>query len=135
MNLSLIYKKALPSLLILISLSACTTVPTQFGSHAAQLQLSQAFRHFLAHAPAGDSAFLPESPWGAQVTVYARQAYFAASGRTCRKLTIVHNAGMRRPGLVCRLPSGGWEEVRALRGVSSRLLNPNAGYTQSGDGS
>lgn len=134
--MNFIPKQALLSLLIVISLSACAVAPGSYPAPGApsQMQLPSAFRHFLTHAPAGTSAFLPESPWGTSVTVYAGQAYFAASGRRCRKLTIVHTAGMRRPGLVCRLPNGGWEEVRAFRGVSSTLLGPESVQINQGSG-
>lgn len=56
---------------------------------------------------------LSDSPWGSEATVYAHAPYYAASGRTCRELTI-ELKGARRPGLVCQLPREGWESVRVL---------------------
>lgn len=96
-----------------IGLSACTVLPSQHGESLQSGVFPAAFQQFLVQTPAGSRAVLAHSPWGSGVTVIAHDAYFAASGHTCRKLTIVQ-AGMRRPGLVCRLPDGRWQKVRAL---------------------
>ncbi|MDN5850799.1 MAG: hypothetical protein L0H63_14375 [Nitrococcus sp.] len=93
----------------LVGISACSTLPPSDPRSA----LPPALQSFLTSAPAGSSMLLAASLWGPEASVYAHARYYAASGRTCRELTI-EQAGMRRPGLVCRLPQGGWESVRVL---------------------
>lgn len=110
--------------LAVIGLSGCAVTPSFDDAEAART-LPGAFYEFLASAPAGASVFLTESPWGPRVTVIARRSYFAASGRTCRNLTIAQK-GMRRSALACRLPDGTWEKVRTLIG-GGELLSPAAG--------
>lgn len=104
----------------LAGVSACSSLPLSEPRSA----LPAAFQDFLADAAPGSRVVLAESPWGPEVTVYAHHAYYAASGRTCRRLTIMQS-GMRRPALVCRLPGGGWERVRALIRGGRSLLSPN----------
>lgn len=43
---------------------------------------------FLAQSSPGAVITLAESPWGAGVTIIGGAPYHAASGRTCRRLTI-----------------------------------------------
>ncbi|MDN5872411.1 MAG: hypothetical protein L0H73_17075 [Nitrococcus sp.] len=91
--------------------------------------LPAALQTFLARAPAGSSVVLAASPWGARASVYAHTPYYAASGRICRDLTI-EQAGRRRPGLVCRLPRGGWESARVLADDGRPVFAANTRQSQ-----
>ena len=69
---------------------------------------------FLTQAPAGAVLNVPESPWGNNVEVVADDAYLAASGRECRKLTVVAvDANNARSALVCKTPNG-WVNQRVV---------------------
>lgn len=104
--------------LVLTGLSACTMIPTK---HAGPVQpdnarLSAQFRHFLAQAPAGSSMVAaPTNPWWPGATVYAQKSYYAASGRTCRGLTVT-TTGPSQHALVCHFDDGSWRQARALGG-------------------
>src|SRR5699024_5461660 len=106
-----------------VGVSACSTLPPSETTRSA---LPAAFQDFLANAPAGSRMVLADSPWGVEATVYVHAPYYAASGRTCRELTI-ELASTRRPGLVCRLPRGGWESVRVLSHSGRPVFSLNLG--------
>ncbi|EAR21668.1 DVU3141 family protein [Nitrococcus mobilis] len=104
-----------------VGVSACVTLPPS----APRSALPAAFETFLASAPAGGRVVLADSPWGPEATVYAHAPYYAASGRTCRELTI-ELTSTRRPGLVCQLPHGAWESVRVLSHSGRPVFSLNA---------
>lgn len=120
-----------PLCLMMAGLSSCAVVPLPAG-RSGEPQLS-ALQQFYAQAPRGGRIFVKDSPWGGRVTVVAHESYYAASGRTCRKLTI-RQGGMRRPGLVCRLPDAGWEKVRALARDRRPVSSLHPAPLQRGEG-
>lgn len=71
---------------------------------------------FLNDANRGEAVRLAQSPWGPGVSVYPGQAYFAASGRTCRELTIQGN-GAERTALACKMLDGQWVTRRQITSV------------------
>jgi surface antigen len=75
----------------------------------------------LERAPTGSRYRLPQSPWGEGVAVELRDAYTAASGRMCRRVTI-DPAGASQPGLACRRADGHWQSVRVLHDHGRPIL-------------
>jgi hypothetical protein len=103
-------------LLAMMLFSGCSALPlaNHEGRGAAPNDaFPAAFQSMLADAPAGSLARLDASPWGPGVTVVLHDAYHAASGRICRRVT-VQSEGMSRPGLACQRRDGAWEPVRLL---------------------
>ncbi|MCG5499542.1 DVU3141 family protein [Ectothiorhodospira lacustris] len=107
--------------LCMATLTACNTLPT-VPTEGAWLSvngpdtptgLPSSLNSFLSEAPSGSSISLADSPWGGDVLIHADAAYFAASGRTCRSLS-VHGDHGQRQALVCRKSEDGWEKVRVL---------------------
>ncbi|GGB46311.1 hypothetical protein GCM10011502_19590 [Oceanisphaera marina] len=58
---------------------------------------------------------LATSPWGPNVQVMAEQAYFAASGRTCRQLQVSQPNGNTQQHIACQLKNGSWTISRDLQ--------------------
>jgi surface antigen len=110
------------------SLSGCAVLSAgeEEGAGAA---LPAAVQTFLEQAPAGGSAVFPHSPWGAAATVQVQAPYYAASGRTCRELTI-ESYGVRQPGLACRQAKGRWQQVRVLQHTGRPLLTQQSEQIQ-----
>lgn len=105
-------------LLVIVSalVSGCGAWPVVSENNprdAAQEHFPGAFQSMLSRAPPGSSTHLEQSPWGSDVRVMMHEPYHAASGRTCRDVT-VSSDGMRRPALVCERRDGTWEPVRLL---------------------
>lgn len=75
--------------------------------------LDENLNGFLAQAPAGAVVSLAESPWGANVEITADAPYFAASGRECRKLTILRANDSTRQVVACETPDG-WQSGRLV---------------------
>ena len=69
---------------------------------------------FLASAAASDVAEFVSTPWGENVLVQAGELYFSASGRYCRKLTVLNNSGNESLQLACEIRPGSWEPVRLV---------------------
>lgn len=72
---------------------------------------------FLEQAPAGGVLTLSVSPWGENVDIIADEAYFAASGRACRKLRIVSGYDTMQKALVCK-SANGWVKQRSVTQMS-----------------
>lgn len=120
--------------LIAASLSACASLPAANNEpvNAPRVALPAALQTFLEEAPAEGRAVFPHSPWGDSATILAHAPYDAASGRTCRELSI-ESGGVRQPGLACRLPNGSWQSVRVLHYIGRPLLTQQPG-PQPGQG-
>mgnify|MGYP003761193165 CR=1 FL=1 len=118
-----------------VTLSACATLPeahmASSGREAAATGLDPALQQFLSDAPAASVLALADSPWGANVIISVQEPYYAASGRICRALTVESGAGSW-PGLVCRLPDGGWQAVRVLHYQGRPLLSSAPERAESG---
>lgn len=80
--------------------------------------LDQDLAGFLTQSPAGGVTTLPESPWGRGVEVTAEAPYDAASGRVCRRLTLLSADSDVRQAVACET-SGGWEAQRLVTEVLS----------------
>lgn len=79
--------------------------------------LEPAFAAFLAQAPQGSILALAESPWGSQVEVTAGEAYLAASGRHCRKLSLMRVAAAQPESAIACQTAQGWEARRLVTQV------------------
>ena len=107
------------ALLVALIISGCATTPSPERGAAISLvgadnakTLPDDFANFLEEAHAGAIRELASSPWGEDVEVTAGPAYFAASGRVCRPLTITRGEEVQN-GLACRGESG-WVKQRLL---------------------
>ncbi|WP_181068144.1 DVU3141 family protein [Oceanisphaera arctica] len=84
-----------------------------------QKALSSDLNAYLSSTTNVSSISLTHSPWGSNVLVLAQQPYFAASGRTCRELTITSTTGTISYTIVCQVDHGSWNTVRPV----TRLLH------------
>jgi hypothetical protein len=125
---NLLRRKASPRrgalfLLLALAVSGCATVSD--GGPAAVAErpagLPESFQEHLDKLQSTAPIVLADSPWGTNVAVQVHAPYFAASGRTCRPLTI-EPSGERRPGLVCRQQGSEWKRVRVLHHEGRPLL-------------
>ena len=64
-------------------------------------------------APLSISEFA-STPWGKDVLLQAGESYFSASGRNCRKLTVLDIGGNESLQLACEIRGGSWESVRLV---------------------
>ncbi|WP_251978369.1 DVU3141 family protein [Salinicola avicenniae] len=75
---------------------------------------------FLDNAVVGSVATLPQSPWGANVSVHARERYFSASGRQCLHLDVTRNtapASLGNGEVACLVPGQGWYSQRLVTDI------------------
>lgn len=110
------------ALLMSVALSGCAA-HGQYADNTASLPMDNAtpagpqLTAFLDNAAPGSAATLASSPWGANVAVYARERYFAASGRQCVHLDITRTAGpssLDDGELACRVEGKGWYTQRLV---------------------
>ncbi|WP_232818187.1 DVU3141 family protein [Zobellella maritima] len=76
--------------------------------------------NYLSSAVTGGVASLKHSPWGSNVQVRAGAPYFAASGRTCRKLDVTLPSGDTQQHIVCRTGQNTWTPVRPVTHLLAR---------------
>ncbi|WP_162617872.1 DVU3141 family protein [Salinicola halophilus] len=72
---------------------------------------------FLDSAATGSATTLATSPLGANVAIYARERYFAASGRQCVHLELTRTAGpssLDDGALACRVAGNSWYTQRLV---------------------
>lgn len=74
---------------------------------------------FLNEANRGEAVRLAQSPWGPGVNVYSGQPYYAASGRTCRELTVQGNGG-ERAVIACKMADDQWVTRRQITTLQSQ---------------
>ena len=107
---------------LVVILTACGSVPTHHDgtswqpgdtTRSGEATLPDHLDTFLNEQPAGATVMLERSPWGRDVHVMAHAPYHAASGRTCRSLSVETGQGSE-PALVCQTGNGHWEAVRVL---------------------
>ncbi|ANB02759.1 DVU3141 family protein [Ectothiorhodospira sp. BSL-9] len=119
---------------LVVILTACGSVPTQHDNgswqpgdaRSGEPTLPERLDTFLNEQPAGATVMLEHSPWGRDVHVMAHAPYHAASGRTCRSLSVETRRGTE-PALVCQAGNGHWEEVRVLSHMGRAMpLQPAA---------
>jgi hypothetical protein len=87
------------------------TLPVSMDERA--VAVPDAVQDLLSREPAGARVRFSESPWGADLAAELDAIYVAASGRTCRRVTLV-SSDAPRPVLVCRGADGLWHNVRVL---------------------
>ncbi len=68
---------------------------------------------FLSQSPGGAVTTLAESPWGRDVEVVADEPYHAASGRKCRRLSVVSASTGPQQAVACETTQG-WETQRLV---------------------
>lgn len=116
-----VLRTAIGSLLALALLAGCATAPrttnedpgwASSDTDTSRTPLPEALHNAL-EGDGPDTVFLKESPWGSDIRVILHPPYAAASGRTCRRLTLEDGQG-RRPGLACESGDDSWESVRVL---------------------
>jgi hypothetical protein len=94
--------------------------PADTGSdQGIQRALSSDLNTYLSSTNNINSIYLAQSPWGSNVWVLAQQPYFAASGRTCRELTITSSTENISYAIVCQADQDSWNTVRPI----THLLN------------
>ena len=78
---------------------------------------------FLDSAAPGSVIAVSTSPWGSDVEVVAHERYFAASGRSCRELTVSNQRDLPSKELACRTSNDGkagegtWVTQRLVTGL------------------
>lgn len=108
--------KQVTGLALLILLSGCNTVAVNHSrplsselyeqpAPAAATPLDQ----LLNSAAPQRTALLADSPWGQQLEISTDAPYYAASGLTCRQLSV---GVAQQKALACRQPDGRWAPSR-----------------------
>jgi hypothetical protein len=69
---------------------------------------------FLASAAPFSISEFPSTPWGKNVLLRMGEPYFSASGRNCRKITVLDIEGNESLQLACEFRDGSWEPVRLV---------------------
>ncbi|GAA3712616.1 hypothetical protein GCM10022421_19910 [Oceanisphaera sediminis] len=111
-------KNLLLPLVVLSIISGCAS--QQQGTHGAQQAINNSeLNQYLSSATA-NAAVLASSPWGPKVQIMAGQPYFAASGRTCRKLQVSQPNGNTQHQIACKADTGNWTLTRPV----TQLLTP-----------
>ncbi|WP_353979017.1 DVU3141 family protein [Salinicola endophyticus] len=113
------------TLVLAAGLSGCAAPGGQPGaadtlSMADATPAGPALSAFLERAPDGAVTTLAASPWGGNVTVYARERYFAASGHECLRLDVSRGAVPAALGsgeVACRVAARGWYTQRLVTEV------------------
>lgn len=108
--------------LVLAGASGCATSSQQRLDTAASPMndaspVSGPLSTFLDSAATGSVTTLATSPWGANVSVHARERYFSASGRRCIRLDVTRNvapAGVPVGEVTCLVPGKGWYAQRLV---------------------
>ncbi|WP_088743904.1 DVU3141 family protein [Cobetia sp. QF-1] len=111
-----------------IIVSGCaTSYPMSTGNGSDNLSslsgaapLSADISAFLDTASIGGVMPVVSSPWGSNVEVVAGERYFAASGMTCRHLTISNDRDLPSNELACRTSDTGKAEQGTW--VTQRLV-------------
>jgi hypothetical protein len=108
----------------MLVVSGCAALPeSPAGPRSSELALPPAIQLLLEQEHGDARSWAERSPWGDGVILELHPSYSAASGRTCRRVTI-EPAGAGRSALVCREHDGQWVSVRVLHdGGRARLLD------------
>lgn len=114
------------ALALVTTLSGCAQMHTQHDSISGSVisggdqgtPVGASLSSFLNEANRGEAVRLAQSPWGPGVNVYSGQPYFAASGRTCRELTVQGNGG-ERAVVACKRADDQWVARRQITTVKS----------------
>jgi hypothetical protein len=116
------------------SISGCSLQhninPSPAGSapvRHSQQALPSELNAYLSSAANFSAKSLPLSPWGSNVLVMAQEPYFAASGRTCRELTITSSTEHISYAIVCQIEKGNWNTVRPITHVLNHRISPQHG--------
>jgi len=89
-------------------------LPEDANKVAMQPVMEKEISTFLASAAPLSTSGFASTPWGENVLVQVGESYFSASGRNCRKLTVLDNAGDEKLQLACEFRNGSWEPVRLV---------------------
>lgn len=108
--------------LALAAVSGCATSQQHGDSMAAMpmdgaTPVSGPLSSFLDSAAPGSVTTLASTPWGANVSIHARERYFSASGRRCLLLDVTRNtapAGLPVGEVTCLVPEKGWYAQRLV---------------------
>lgn len=115
------FNSAAVLMLLVLMVSGCAREMNGWPSHATtvthsptQTPLSNELSAFFETAAAGASTQATVSPWGEQVQITTAEIYDAASGRSCRRITVRSPMDVPQQGLVCRSQPQQWVKVRML---------------------
>ncbi|WP_110648381.1 DVU3141 family protein [Salinicola peritrichatus] len=106
-----------------VALAGCAVPARQQLGDTASVAMNDATRvgpqlaAFLDNATTGSVATLASTPWGANVSVHARERYFAASGRQCVRLDVTRNvapASLPSGEVACLVTGSGWYAQRLV---------------------
>ncbi|MHC9036399.1 DVU3141 family protein [Cobetia marina] len=114
-----------------LTITGCaTSYPESTGTGSANLanltgaaSLPANVSSFLDSAAPGSVIAVSTSPWGSDVEVVAHERYFAASGRSCRELTVSNQRDLPSKELACRTSNDGkagegtWVTQRLVTGL------------------
>ncbi|WP_110655856.1 DVU3141 family protein [Salinicola halimionae] len=108
--------------LAIVAVSGCATSQQRTGDTAAMpmngaTPVSGPLASFLDSAAPGSVTTMATSPWGANVSIHARERYFSASGRRCLLLDVTRNvapAGLPVGEVTCLVPDKGWYAQRLV---------------------
>jgi len=107
--------------LALVAVSGCATSQQRFDETAAPMNgatpINGPLAGFLDGAAPGSVATLASTPWGANVSVQARERYFSAGGRRCVLVDVTRNAapaGLPEGEVTCLVPEKGWYAQRLV---------------------
>ena len=111
--------KWITGLVVLTLLGGCNTLAQNSSQSSLEESISPPITsmateldRFLNTAAVQTSAVLTDTPWGKQLEVTADAPYYAASGLTCRQLSV---GEPQQKALVCQQPNGSW--------IPSRIFN------------
>lgn len=115
------------TLVLITALSGCAQMYAQHNNASGSviaggdqgIPVGASLSGFLNESHQGEVVRLSQSPWGPGVNVYSGQPYFAASGRTCRKLTIQGNGG-ERAAIACKMADDQWVTRRQIISAQSQ---------------
>lgn len=111
------------AVLLTAALSGCAASSYQHADDGAAVPMSGAtpvgasLSAFLDNAATGSVSTLAQTPWGPDVSVHARERYFAASGRRCMRLDVSRNrapASLPIGEIACLIPGKGWYSQRLV---------------------
>lgn len=115
------------ALALVATLSGCAQMYAQHDSTSGSVivggdqgtPVGASLSSFLNESHQGEVVRLSQSPWGPGVNVYSGQPYYAASGRTCRELTVQGNGG-ERAEIACKMVDDQWVTRRQITTLQSQ---------------
>lgn len=86
---------------------------------------------FTARAAPGEAAVVTSADGTSRLQVRVENEYHAASGRTCRRLTLADEGGRPNPRVACRDQLGAWRLLPLLRNRDLPAVQPEPDFGPS----